>query len=206
MSSSFTTTLGKGSEGADVTKLQTYLAKDPSLYPEGTISGYFGSLTEGAVKRFQQKHNIVSSGTPLTTGYGTVGPKTRATLNSLLTTTSSTPIPSEPAAPKEPASNGTGPLAQANRSPNLSITGERFVTLPNKVTLTALATDDGLPTNTLPRRVKAGSPTSGAKPPVKVPSPLALSPPRPPPPLSAPQAPTRSLPPSPTPISSLRIP
>ncbi len=148
VSSSFTTTLGKGSEGSDVTKLQTYLAKDPSLYPEGTISGYFGSLTEAAVKRFQQKHNIVSSGTPLTTGYGTVGPKTRATLNSLLTTTSSTPIPSEPAAPKEPASNGTGPLAQANRSPNLSITGERFVTLPNKVTLTALATDDGLPTNT----------------------------------------------------------
>ncbi|MCR4306738.1 MAG: peptidoglycan-binding protein, partial [Candidatus Yonathbacteria bacterium] len=92
----FTTTLGKGSGGADVTALQTYLAKDPSLYPEGTISGYYGSLTESAVKRFQAKHSIVSSGTPLTTGYGVLGPKTRATLNALLATPSSTPTTPTP--------------------------------------------------------------------------------------------------------------
>lgn len=33
------------------------------------------------MQRFQKKYNIVSSGTPETTGYGLVGPKTRAKLN-----------------------------------------------------------------------------------------------------------------------------
>ncbi len=148
--SSFITTLGKGSEGSEVTALQTFLAKDPTLYPEGLITGYYGSLTEAAVKRFQQKHNIVSAGTPLTTGYGQVGPATRAKLNALLTTTSSTP-PTPTPTPTTPASPAGGPASTdasqggPNRSPNLSITGERFVTLPNKATLTAIATDDGKP-------------------------------------------------------------
>ena len=74
-------------EGSEVMALQTYLAKDPLLYPEAVISGYYGALTEAAVKRFQQKNGIVSSGTPTTTGYGTVGPKTRAALNALLSST-----------------------------------------------------------------------------------------------------------------------
>lgn len=56
---------------------------DAELYPEGIISGFFGSLTQKAVQRFQVKHGIVSSGTPGTTGYGHVGPKTRATLASV---------------------------------------------------------------------------------------------------------------------------
>ncbi|MCR4331043.1 MAG: peptidoglycan-binding protein, partial [Patescibacteria group bacterium] len=91
--SSFTQTLGKGSEGSEVTKLQQYLAGDPALYPEGLVTGYYGSLTEAAVKRFQQKHNIVSSGTPATTGYGAFGPKTRATLNALLVEPTAETVP-----------------------------------------------------------------------------------------------------------------
>ena len=71
--------------------------------PKVSSTGYYGSLTEAAVKRFQQKHNIVSSGTPLSTGYGTVGPKTRTTLNSLLAT------PLELTAPTELSSNGASP-------------------------------------------------------------------------------------------------
>ncbi|MCR4330446.1 MAG: peptidoglycan-binding protein, partial [Patescibacteria group bacterium] len=140
-SATFFTTLGKGSEGSDVTKLQQYLAQDPALYPEGLITGYYGSLTEAAVKRFQQKHNIVSSGTPLSTGYGVMGPKTRAVLNSLFTTTSSTPItPSPTPTPTVPYTPNT-----PNRSPNLSITGDRVVFLPNGASLSGLATDDGVP-------------------------------------------------------------
>ena len=138
---SFTTTLGKGSEGVDVTRLQQYLASDPTLYPEGLITGYFGALTEVAVKRFQQKYNIVSAGTPTTTGYGHVGPATRAKLNALLT--SSSPIgpsyvsvspPPTPYTPNTP-----------NRSPNLSVSGERVVFLPNSASLSGIATDDGFP-------------------------------------------------------------
>ena len=72
--------LKKGSSGADVSRLQQFLATDPSVYPEGTVSGYYGALTEAAVKRWQVKYNVVSSGTPETTGYGVVGPRTAAAI------------------------------------------------------------------------------------------------------------------------------
>jgi len=66
----------------DIVKhLQQLLAKDTSIYPEALVTGYFGPLTEEAVKRFQGKHTIVSSGTPETTGYGLVGPRTAEALH-----------------------------------------------------------------------------------------------------------------------------
>ncbi len=73
-------TLKQGSSGAAVTQLQQFLARDPSVYPEGLVTGYFGSLTQAAVQRFQAKNGIVSSGSPSTTGYGQVGPKTAAVI------------------------------------------------------------------------------------------------------------------------------
>lgn len=69
--------------GGEVSNLQRLLASDASVYPEGLITGFYGALTEQAVQRFQAKRGIVSSGTPETTGYGAVGPKTRAALNAL---------------------------------------------------------------------------------------------------------------------------
>jgi peptidoglycan hydrolase-like protein with peptidoglycan-binding domain len=80
---SFQINLYFGIKSGDVTKLQQFLAKDLSVYPEGLITGYYGALTVNAVKRFQLKYSIVSSGTAATTGYGAVGPKTRAKLNEL---------------------------------------------------------------------------------------------------------------------------
>jgi peptidoglycan hydrolase-like protein with peptidoglycan-binding domain len=69
-------TMKRGSSGTDVTLLQQFLARDKSVYPEGAITGTYGPLTETAVKRFQAKNGIASSGTPGTTGYGAVGPRT----------------------------------------------------------------------------------------------------------------------------------
>lgn len=66
-----------------VKRLQTILAKDKILYPEGLVTGYFGPATLRAVQAFQRKNNIVSSGTPETTGYGAVGPKTATALLAL---------------------------------------------------------------------------------------------------------------------------
>lgn len=60
-----------------ISELQKFLAQDPLIYPEAKITGYFGPATERAVKRYQVKYGIVSSGSPETTGYGAVGPKTR---------------------------------------------------------------------------------------------------------------------------------
>ncbi len=69
--------LSKGMDNDEVRKLQLFLAQDPTLYPEGITSGYFGRLTELAVQRWQARHGVISYGTAASTGYGAVGPKTR---------------------------------------------------------------------------------------------------------------------------------
>jgi hypothetical protein len=77
----FTKGIQYGDTGEDVTQLQIFLKNQGTdIYPEGLITGYFGNLTKLAVQRFQLKYNIAQSGNP---GYGYVGPKTRAKINSL---------------------------------------------------------------------------------------------------------------------------
>ena len=51
----FTKTLVRGTKGDEVKQLQEFLKTMPEVYPEGLITGYFGPLTEAAVKRFQEK-------------------------------------------------------------------------------------------------------------------------------------------------------
>lgn len=96
----FTKTLRLGASGNEVRKLQEFLALDKDIYPEGRVTGYFGSLTREAVKRFQTKHSIVSGGNEATTGYGLVGKKTRTKLTELSSTapsaTAETPPPAQP--------------------------------------------------------------------------------------------------------------
>lgn len=65
-----------GSNGEEVRTLQKILATDPALYPEGLVTGFFGPLTELAVKRLQAKLKIEQA--------GAVGPETLAKLNALL--------------------------------------------------------------------------------------------------------------------------
>jgi peptidoglycan hydrolase-like protein with peptidoglycan-binding domain len=73
--------LKMGSSGDDVTRLQQFLANDPSVYPEANVSGYYGALTEAAVKRFQCKYKVVCDGDAASTGYGVTGPRTAAILS-----------------------------------------------------------------------------------------------------------------------------
>lgn len=79
-----TSTLNVGNSGTNVTNLQTLFADNSTIYPEKLVTGYFGSLTRMAVERFQTIYNIVSSGSPSTTGYGRVGPVTLAKINSII--------------------------------------------------------------------------------------------------------------------------
>ncbi len=65
--------LKQGMSGDDVKALQAILAADPSIYPEGVVSGYFGRLTSEAVKKFQKKHGLEA--------VGSVGPRTLQKLN-----------------------------------------------------------------------------------------------------------------------------
>ncbi|KKT17262.1 MAG: hypothetical protein UV98_C0013G0004 [Parcubacteria group bacterium GW2011_GWB1_43_6] len=76
----FVRPLALGLSHGDVRKLQEALKTDSLVYPEGRVTGYFGSLTLKAVQKFQEKYSIASSGEP---GYGNVGPKTREKLNEL---------------------------------------------------------------------------------------------------------------------------
>lgn len=70
-----------GTCNSDVTALQRFLAENPSIYPKGKVTGYFGALTLQAVERFQKKYGIAKAGGK---GYGTVGPMTRTKLNGLI--------------------------------------------------------------------------------------------------------------------------
>ena len=82
---SFISRLSFGDRGEEVTKLQELLAKDSDVYPEGLVTGYFGSLTRAAINRFQEKHaDEILAPYDLTEGVGFVGPKTREKLNELL--------------------------------------------------------------------------------------------------------------------------
>lgn len=65
--------LSVGSSGTDVTTLQTFLAGDASLYPQGLVTGYFGVLTKTAVSNFQVRNGIQA--------VGVVGPITLPILN-----------------------------------------------------------------------------------------------------------------------------
>ncbi len=80
----FSRNLRLGIQGNDVKGLQEYLSQDKTIYPEGLVTGYFGNLTQKAIQKFQCKYNIVCSGDPYSTGYGSVGPKTRVKLNEMV--------------------------------------------------------------------------------------------------------------------------
>jgi len=70
-----TTNLSLEDEGAEVALLQTWLAADPDIYPEGIVSGVFGPATKRAVERYQEREGMIL-GVP-----GAIGAMTRANLN-----------------------------------------------------------------------------------------------------------------------------
>ena len=83
----FSRVLLRGTSNSDIKRLQQVLNSDPDTQvalsgvgSSGNETNYFGSLTERAVQKFQAKYGIVSSGSPETTGYGRMGPKTRSKL------------------------------------------------------------------------------------------------------------------------------
>ncbi|MES2994923.1 MAG: S8 family serine peptidase [Patescibacteria group bacterium] len=80
----FTLTLSLGSTGQEVTELQKKL-KELGFF-SGEATGYFGPLTETAVKAFQSSKGLAP--------VGTVGPETRAALNGTVSLPASTDIAS----------------------------------------------------------------------------------------------------------------
>lgn len=68
--------LGYGSTGSDVSKLQTFLASNSDIYPAGSVTGYYGPLTQAAVSQYQVNYGI--------SNVGVVGPITMASINNTM--------------------------------------------------------------------------------------------------------------------------
>jgi len=69
--------VGYGANGNDIVNLQLFLASE-GLLETSSATGFFGKLTEAAVQAWQKAKGIISEGSPETTGWGLVGPKTRS--------------------------------------------------------------------------------------------------------------------------------
>jgi peptidoglycan hydrolase-like protein with peptidoglycan-binding domain len=54
--------LREGVSDDDVKKVQELLASDPTIYPKGLVSGYYGPLTKEAVMAFQKRHDLPQTG------------------------------------------------------------------------------------------------------------------------------------------------
>ncbi len=106
VSPAFNKTLKIGMTNPDVKRLQQFLNSDPDTIITSSGTGspgneteYFGTLTRNALRKFQAKHNIVSSGDEQTTGYGLLGPSTRAKIAELFTEVSAPSAPTKPTTP-----------------------------------------------------------------------------------------------------------
>ena len=143
-----TFTLRRGSTDAatngEVTKLQQFLARDKTIYPEALVTGYFGTKTEAAVKRFQTQNGIAS--------IGIVGPQTREAIKRVSAppavtsvTVTTTPAPAStstavttttPVAPA-PSVSDLGGIAVSPSSGRvgdaITITGSNFDSASNTV-------------------------------------------------------------------------
>ena len=75
---SLTRQLQMGMSGSDVGVLQTFLARDPNIYPQGRITNFFWTLTRAAVVNFQIKNGIAP--------VGRVGPQTLGVINAQMST------------------------------------------------------------------------------------------------------------------------
>ncbi|MDO8682379.1 MAG: peptidoglycan-binding protein, partial [Armatimonadota bacterium] len=67
--------LNPGERNDQVRLLQEALARDKDIYPEGTVSGFYGPATTRAVQQFQMKYGVITSITDQ--GSGRYGPKTK---------------------------------------------------------------------------------------------------------------------------------
>lgn len=64
-----------GTTSNHVRRIQELLAGDSSIYPRGLVTGYFGPMTEEAIKKFQEKYDLEVT--------GEINDETREALNTL---------------------------------------------------------------------------------------------------------------------------
>ncbi len=88
----FSRTLSYAKRGNDITALQSFLIQQGDL-EAGNNTGFFGRLTESAVRKFQCREMGICSGSAASNGYGQVGPATRRAILSSCSTPSFSTTP-----------------------------------------------------------------------------------------------------------------
>lgn len=150
--------LKRNMSGNDVRALQTRLVRIPGIYPEAVVSGYFGPATERAVQRFQAEEGIARSGSPETTGYGAVGPRTLAKLNEAAAHTLA-PAPSAQAlSASSTVSKASSPTPATSSAPSATTTAPTTTTVKASTPAPDIAPpirSDGAPSNVLPMGVES---------------------------------------------------
>ena len=106
----FNKDLAKGAKNDDVKRVQQLLAQDKEIYPEGLTSGFYGKLTENAVRKFQVKYGVIKSAND--PGNGKLGPKTRAKLKEVF----GEEMAATPAPVLAPKQSATAPLSESQKS------------------------------------------------------------------------------------------
>ena len=66
----------EGMTDADIKTIQELLASDPTIYPRGLVTGYFGPMTKEAIMRFQTKNGLEVT--------GEINEETRAALDEVI--------------------------------------------------------------------------------------------------------------------------
>lgn len=102
----FSRTLSRGDSGADVLSLQQYLIAQ-GLLSADSATGYFGAKTETALGTWQADKDIVSSGTPATTGFGAFGTHTWSAMQQACTGSTANLSCPKYMPPQETACQGT---------------------------------------------------------------------------------------------------
>ena len=70
--------LKDGKPDADIKAIQEAFASDPSIYPSGLKTGYFGPMTKEAIKKFQAKNGLEVT--------GEINAETKAALDTIMAT------------------------------------------------------------------------------------------------------------------------
>lgn len=103
----------------EVSKLQQFLTKT-GHYTYGKPTGYFGPATQMAVQAWQKTNDVVSSGSPETTGFGVTGPSTRSAMARSCTSTytpTNRPVVEE-------TENSSVTITSISNSENPTVTGK----------------------------------------------------------------------------------
>ncbi len=143
--------LYKGVSGDEVKEVQKFLKQFSEIYPEGLVTGYYGPLTEKAVKKFQEREGLSPT--------GKIDQTTRSKINEYLTggTTTEKKIIVCHYPPENPNNKHSLEISESALETHLAH-GDTFGACEIQP-IAASSTPESVPTKPADIPVKSGTPT-----------------------------------------------